>query len=65
MAERGWLAARPLGTENIYTIYTENFRGADHLRRILEEAQPIAGDALAMSPQQPGIPSEPKLKEKL
>jgi phosphoglucomutase len=47
VAESGWFAARPSGTENIYKIYAESFRGADHLRRILEEAQTIVGDALA------------------
>jgi phosphoglucomutase len=65
VAESGWFAARPSGTENIYKIYAESFRGADHLHRLLEEAQAIVSDALAASPQQPGIPSEPKLKEKL
>ncbi|WP_051114412.1 phosphoglucomutase (alpha-D-glucose-1,6-bisphosphate-dependent) [Methylobacter marinus] len=64
VAESGWFAARPSGTEDIYKIYAESFRGADHLRRILEEAQTIVTDALAASPQEPGIPSEPKLKEK-
>jgi phosphoglucomutase len=48
MAESGWFAARPSGTENIYKIYAESFRGADHLRRILEEAQAIVSDALAV-----------------
>ena len=47
MAESGWFAARPSGTENIYKIYAESFRGADHLRRILEEAQAIVSDTLA------------------
>jgi len=46
-AESGWFAARPSGTENIYKIYAESFRGADHLRQILEEAQTIVSDALA------------------
>ena len=64
IAESGWFAARPSGTEDIYKIYAESFRGADHLRRILEEAQTIVGDALAASLQQPGIPSKPKPKEK-
>jgi len=50
-------------TENIYKIHVESFRGADHLRRIMEEAQAIVGDALEASPQQPGMPSEPTLKE--
>jgi phosphoglucomutase len=44
----GWFAARPSGTENIYKIYAESFRGADHLRRILGEAQSIVNDALKM-----------------
>ena len=47
ITEKGWFTARPSGTENIYKIYAESFRGADHLRRILEEAQTIVGDALA------------------
>jgi phosphoglucomutase len=46
IAERGWFAARPTGTENIYKIYAESFRGAEHLRRILEEAQTIVTNAL-------------------
>jgi phosphoglucomutase len=46
VAESGWFAARPSGTENIYKIYAESFRGADHLRRILQEAQNIVQDAL-------------------
>jgi phosphoglucomutase len=44
----GWFAARPSGTENIYKIYAESFRGADHLRSILEEAQSIVNDAFKM-----------------
>jgi phosphoglucomutase len=52
VAESGWFAARPSGTENIYKIYAESFRGTDHLRRILEEAQTIVSDALAAVPEQ-------------
>jgi phosphoglucomutase len=37
-------------TEDIYKIYAESFQGADHLRRILEEAQDIINDALAAAP---------------
>jgi phosphoglucomutase len=48
-SENGWFAARPSGTENIYKIYAESFRGEDHLRQILEEAQTIVSDALAAS----------------
>lgn len=47
VAGGGWFAARPSGTEDIYKIYAESFRGADHLRRIQEEAQAIVGAALA------------------
>ena len=50
VAENGWFAARPSGTENIYKIYAESFRGEDHLRRILEEAQSIVNDALTAAP---------------
>lgn len=46
IAENGWFAARPSGTEEIYKIYAESFRGEDHLRLILEEAQAIVTDAL-------------------
>jgi len=55
VAESGWFAARPSGTENIYKIYAESFRGADHLRRILAEAQTIVGAALAAPISQPEI----------
>jgi phosphoglucomutase len=58
-AESGWFAARPSGTENICKIYAESFRGADHLRRLLEEAQTIVNNTLAASPQPPDIPSKP------
>jgi phosphoglucomutase len=47
VAESGWFAARPSGTEAIYKIYAESFRGADHLRRIVAEAQAIVSAALA------------------
>lgn len=44
--ENGWFAARPSGTEDIYKIYGESFRGQDHLRAILSEAQTIVDHAL-------------------
>ena len=50
ISESGWFAARPSGTENIYKIYAESFRGADHLRSILDEAQKIVSDTLAAEP---------------
>jgi len=43
----GGHANRPSGTENIYKIYAESFLGAEHLRRILEEAQAMVSEALA------------------
>jgi len=46
----GWFAARPSGTENIYKIYAESFRGVDHLHRIQEEAQNIVNHALGAVP---------------
>jgi phosphoglucomutase len=58
-AQSGWFAARPSGTEDIYKIYAESFKGADHLRRILEEAQKIVNDAIA-----PTAPSTTELKKK-
>ncbi len=39
IAENGWFAARPSGTEDIYKIYAESFRSEDHLRQIQQEAQ--------------------------
>jgi phosphoglucomutase len=45
VTENGWFAARPSGTEEIYKIYAESFRGEDHLRQIQEEAQAIVGAA--------------------
>lgn len=46
VTENGWFAARPSGTENIYKIYMESFKGADHLKRIEAEAQEIVNAAL-------------------
>jgi phosphoglucomutase len=43
--ENGWFAARPSGTEDVYKIYAESFRGEDHLRRIQEEAREIVQGA--------------------
>jgi phosphoglucomutase len=51
IAESGWFAARPSGTEDIYKIYAESFRGEDHLRRILEEAQAIVNGAIGAGTQ--------------
>lgn len=45
VTENGWFAARPSGTEDIYKIYTESFRGEQHLRQIQEEAKSIVQGA--------------------
>ena len=47
VTEQGWFAARPSGTEEIYKIYAESFVGADHLRRLQEEAQVLVAQAFA------------------
>jgi phosphoglucomutase len=44
---QGWFAARPSGTEEVYKLYAESFRGSEHLRRIQEEAQALISKALA------------------
>jgi phosphoglucomutase len=45
--ENGWFAARPSGTEAVYKIYAESFRGEDHLRQIQAEAQALIAKACA------------------
>jgi phosphoglucomutase len=47
IAEKGWFAARPSGTEDIYKIYAESFRDANHLKQLIDEAQKIVSAALA------------------
>jgi phosphoglucomutase len=47
LAENGWFAARPSGTENLYKIYAESFRDEAHLESIVDEAQQIVTNALA------------------
>ena len=47
IAENGWFAARPSGTEDIYKVYAESFHGEEHLRSILRQAQAIVDAALA------------------
>jgi phosphoglucomutase len=44
---QGWFAARPSGTEDVYKLYAESFRGREHLGRIQEEAQTLISKALA------------------
>lgn len=49
VAASGWFAARPSGTEDIYKIYAESFRGPEHLQRLLDEAQTIVSNAIAQA----------------
>jgi len=46
VTDSGWFAARPSGTEDVYKLYGESFKGPDHLERILEEAQAVVDAAL-------------------
>ena len=47
VARNGWFAARPSGTENIYKVYAESFRGPEHLDAIVQQAREIVAGALA------------------
>ena len=49
LTANGWFAARPSGTEDVYKLYAESFRGADHLQRIQAEARALISDALKRS----------------
>ncbi len=44
--ESAWFAARPSGTEDVYKIYAESFKGADHLHRVQDEAREVVSSAL-------------------
>ena len=46
VSDGGWFAARPSGTEEIYKIYAESFRGPEHLRQIQTDARAIVAAAL-------------------
>ncbi len=47
VTENGWFAARPSGTEDVYKIYAESFKGLDHLRALQEEARDMVSAAFA------------------
>jgi phosphoglucomutase len=49
VTSQGWFAARPSGTEDLYKMYAESYRGQDHLRRIQQEAQEIVSAAFKAS----------------
>ncbi len=46
MTQNAWFAARPSGTENIYKVYAESFKGPEHLQQVIEEAQSVVNAAL-------------------
>jgi phosphoglucomutase len=56
VAESGWFAARPSGTENIYKIYAESFSSQSHLDAIVSEAQEMVNNALGPSAANGGVP---------
>ncbi|MEV8517063.1 phosphoglucomutase (alpha-D-glucose-1,6-bisphosphate-dependent) [Dactylosporangium sp. NPDC051484] len=47
VTESGWFAARPSGTEDVYKVYAESFRGPEHLARIQDEARGVVSAALS------------------
>ena len=48
-AKSGWFAARPSGTEELYKIYAESFRGVDHLRQIQHDARTLVSSLISVS----------------
>jgi phosphoglucomutase len=51
ITEHGWFAARPSGTEEVYKLYAESWKGAAHLRLIQDEAQAIIARAFQSAPR--------------
>ncbi|HEY0358028.1 MAG TPA: phosphoglucomutase, alpha-D-glucose phosphate-specific, partial [Mycobacteriales bacterium] len=47
--ESGWFAARPSGTEDVYKVYAESFRGPEHLAQLQDEARKLVSSALGSS----------------
>ncbi|MCA9616882.1 MAG: hypothetical protein KC586_29180, partial [Myxococcales bacterium] len=45
--ESGWFAARPSGTEDVYKIYAESFRGAEHLAQLQAEARELVASCFS------------------
>ena len=64
-SESGWFAARPSGTEDVYKIYAESFRGRDHLAQILEEAQEVVRGAIGAPRPEDRPSSQPADADKL
>lgn len=51
VTENGWFAARPSGTEDVYKIYAESFKGSEHLKQIQTEAQELVSKVLSPAAQ--------------
>lgn len=51
VTENGWFAARPSGTEDVYKIYAESFKGAEHLKRLQTEARDLVSRVLTRETQ--------------
>ena len=47
VTEQGWFAARPSGTEDVYKIYAESFKGAEHLAQVQAEAKALVDGVIA------------------
>jgi len=47
VTEHGWFAARPSGTEDVYKIYAESFKGAEHLAKVQEEAKALVDGVIS------------------
>jgi phosphoglucomutase len=54
VTSNGWFAARPSGTESVYKLYAESFRGEEHLRRIQKEARELIARTFDATPQMAG-----------
>jgi phosphoglucomutase len=60
VTESGWFAARPSGTEDVYKLYAESFRGPDHLAAIQQQAQAIIATAIALPAHAHPAPALPR-----
>ncbi len=47
VTENAWFAARPSGTEDVYKIYAESFKGADHLKQVQAEAKALVDGVIS------------------
>ena len=59
VAASGWFAARPSGTENVYKVYAESFKGQAHLDTIVAEAQSVVSSGAQITVTTKGAPALP------